>query len=287
MKLQFFVKGMRPKTLVAAIVPPFGAYTLYKYNYGFQNWEYLLLCIFLALFIQIATNFYNDAIDYVKGADENRVGPERITTQDKINPKKVFFVGHIFILFAFIVGIPLVLKGGTLFLIVGIVSLFMAYGYTGGPFPLAYLGLGELFVFLFFGLVATSGSFYLFSGTLTLEAIILSSQIGLLSCVLIAINNYRDRATDVLVNKRTLATRMSDKMYLTMIDFFLFFPYVLILYFVFNVNINFFLNLFSVPLAYKVRHIIREKEDLNIALASSGKHLLIFVVLFSMVALWK
>ncbi|MFT6630650.1 MAG: 1,4-dihydroxy-2-naphthoate octaprenyltransferase [Bacteriovoracaceae bacterium] len=290
MNLNLIVKGMRPKTLIAALVPPVSAYSFYftEVRAHDEIWV-LILCVFLALFIQIATNFYNDAIDFIKGADENRSGPERITTQDQISPKMVFAIGHVFILLAFICGIPLVLKGGVVILILGLISLFFAYGYTGGPFPLAYLGLGELFVFIFFGIVATCGSFYLYSLELNLSIFVLGTQIGLLSSVLIAINNYRDKETDVLVGKKTLATKMTNSNFLLLIDIFLFVPYLLVLYFVFTHDLKYMFNIFSVPLAHKIRAELKEvtkNEDFNLYLAMSGKHLFVFAFLFCCISLW-
>ena len=290
MNIKLITKGMRPKTLIAALVPPISAYSFFfSITKSHNEIGLLVLCVLLALFIQIATNFYNDAIDYIKGADENRAGPARITTQDKVNPKKVFAIGHVFIFLAFLCGVPLVLKGGIVILLLGLISLFFAYGYTGGPFPLAYLGLGELFVFLFFGLVATCGSFYLYSLELNVSIMVLGTQIGLLSSVLIAINNFRDRETDVSVGKKTLATKLSKKKYLLLIDLFLFIPYLLVLYFVFMHDLKYMFNIFSVPLAHKIRADLKEvirNEDLNLYLAMSGKHLFVFSFLFCCISLW-
>jgi 1,4-dihydroxy-2-naphthoate octaprenyltransferase len=287
--LKLFIEGIRPKTLVAAFIPPFVAHSLYYTLNKETEFMLLTLCILLALCIQIATNFYNDAIDFIKGADDNRVGPKRITSEDQFSPKVVFWIGHLFIFLAFIFGIPLVMKGGIVFLGIGIISLFLAYGYTGGPFPLAYLGLGELFVFIFFGLIATCGSYYLFSGIINLPVIVLGTCIGLLSSVLIAINNYRDRETDVLVNKNTLATKLSQSNYLLLIDFFIFTPYLLLFYFMFVIRLNFFIPILAMGLAHRTRFIVHnhiEKSELNEALALSGKQLLLFGILFSLGCLW-
>jgi len=290
MNLDLIIKGMRPKTLAAAIVPPVCAYTLYYSEYKTSAFIYLFLCLLLALFIQIATNFYNDAIDYLKGADDNRVGPERISGKDKLDHKKVFILGHLFIVLALLVGIPLVIKGGIYLFILGIVSLFLAYGYTGGPFPLAYLGLGELFVFLFFGLVATCGSYFVYADGINLNSLVLGTQIGFLSSVLIAINNLRDKETDILVNKKTLATKLTKSRFLILIDCFLFIPYLLLLYFIIFVDLKYFFPLFSVSLAYKLRSEIRNNVDpkeLNLCLALAGKHLVLFSFLFCVASLCR
>lgn len=287
--MNWIIQGIRPKTLIAGIIPPVLAYSIYYSSGKSEGALYFILCLLLAVFIQISTNFYNDGIDYKKGADEKRVGPHRVTTQMNINYHSVMLVGHIFLLLAFIVGIPLILKGGILIGILGGLSLFLAYGYTGGPFPLAYIGLGELFVILFFGLVATCGSYFLISGGLNLYVISVGFQLGLLSSVLIAINNYRDKETDLEVNKRTLATRMSKDKYLILIDFFLFFPYILLFIQTIFYDLKSFLPIFAIPLAYKIRLGLREiarPEDCNQYLALSAKHLAIFGILFIIKNLW-
>lgn len=290
MNLKLVLKGMRLKTLPAAIAPVSCAYFYYSSQEGTKELTYFVLCLFLALFIQIATNFYNDALDYLKGADEHRIGPERITTQDNTDHKVVFRIGHIFIFLAFILGVPLVLKGGIVILGLGLISLFLAYGYTGGPFPLAYLGLGELFVFLFFGLVATCGSYYIYAGTIDLNITLIGSQIGLLSAVLIAINNFRDKDTDLLANKRTLATRLTRNQYLRLVDTFLFFPYLIIFYLTIFVNLKYFFPIFSISLVYKIRTNLignTNPKELNQLLALAGKHLVLFSILLCVALVCK
>ena len=283
MNLKHLVKGSRPKTLVAATQPILAAMALNYLHHQENNWFYVVLCLVLALCIQIATNFYNDAVDHIKGADDKRIGPARITSQDKVDVKAVFWVGHFFLAIAFLVGIPLVFKGGIIVALLGVISLFFAYGYTGGPFPLAYLGLGELFVFIFFGLVATVGSYFLISTSLHRDAWVLGSQIGLLSCVLIAINNFRDRLTDIEVGKRTLATRLSKRTYYILLALFFLLPYMGIFYYVYIYNFIFLFNFLSLPLAvfiiYKFVN-ARSGIDYNKLLALSGMHLLFFSVLF-------
>lgn len=285
--MNILIQGMRPKTLVAAIIPPLSASGIYYLTFKQHNTFVLLLCLALALFIQIATNFYNDAVDFKKGADEDRIGPERVTTDQNLN--KIFMLGHLFIVMAFLVGIPLVMQGGVPILLLGLISLFFAYGYTGGPFPLAYLGLGELFVFIFFGLVATLGTFFLLSGELTLNAWLIAVINGLLSSVLIAINNLRDKEKDVLVNKNTLAVKLSENTYLKMLDGFIFIPYIIVLYFAIFVNLKFFIVILALKFAHLTRYVIHNYHDpkeLNKALEFSGKHMLVFGILFWIICLW-
>ena len=200
--------AFRPKTLTAALVPILVGTSL-AYSEGFYTPAWILLCtLFAALFIQIATNLLNDAIDFKKGADtEERIGPQRVTQSGLISSKKVMWGGYAFLAAALLLGIPLVIHAGWPIVIIGVFSLFLAYGYTGGPFPLAYLGLGDLFVILFFGLIAVGGMNYLYALVLRDAAIVAGVQVGFLSTVLIAINNLRDREQDLKVGKKTLAVR--------------------------------------------------------------------------------
>jgi len=206
------LSGARPKTLAAGVVPVWaGGVLAWKLSGLFDAW--LWVCTLLgALCIQIATNFYNDAVDGKKGADgEGRTGPRRLTGTGEMSFAQVMGIGTAFLVGAAFFGAFLVMERGWLMLAIGLPSLFFAYGYTGGPFPLAYRGLGELFVIVFFGFVAVMGTVFIQTGTWPREAVLLGGQIGLLSAVLISVNNFRDREGDALVGKRTLAVRLGRK----------------------------------------------------------------------------
>ncbi|MGJ8633896.1 MAG: 1,4-dihydroxy-2-naphthoate octaprenyltransferase [Luteolibacter sp.] len=206
------LSGARPKTLAAGIVPVWvGGVLAWKLSGSFDWW--LWICTLAsALCIQIATNFFNDAIDGKNGADgTTRTGPRRLTGTGDISFKSVITLGLVFLAGAAFFGVFLVLARGWPILAIGIPSLFLAYGYTGGPFPLAYRGMGEIFVILFFGFIAVTGTVFVQTGTWPPEAILLGAQIGLLSAVLISINNFRDREGDALVSKRTLAVKFGPK----------------------------------------------------------------------------
>ena len=167
-----------------------------------------IYALIASLAIQIATNLFNDAIDFKKGADtEERIGPKRVTQSGTISSKNVFLMAGFAIVVALSFGIPLVIQGGTPIIAIGLVSIFLAFAYTGGPWPLAYKGLGDIFVILFFGLIAVCGVFYLHTLTLHLAAIVAGLQVGLLCTVLIVINNIRDMEQDAKVKKRTLPVR--------------------------------------------------------------------------------
>lgn len=202
----------RPKTLPAAIVPVWaGCVLAWKLGGGFNPW--LAACTLGgALAIQIATNFFNDAIDAVKGADTaRRLGPVRATASGLLPRRVVTGLALAFLLAAVLCGAVLVQARGWPVVLIGIPSLFLAYGYTGGPFPLAYRGMGEIFVVLFFGLVAVAGTVFIQTGGWPAEAFLLGAQTGLLSAVLISINNFRDREEDSTTGKRTLAVRFGPK----------------------------------------------------------------------------
>jgi len=179
-------------------------------TYPFSGSWFLFWCTLAScLCIQIATNLFNDAVDHRKGADTpRRLGPQRVTASGMLAPGKVMLGALAFCLAATLVAIPLIREHGWVIVAIGAVSLFFAYGYTGGPFPLAYRGMGELFVILFFGLVAVTGSYYVQAGKWGgLEIWTLGLQCGLYSSVLIAINNLRDIVEDTASGKRTLAVR--------------------------------------------------------------------------------
>ena len=202
----------RPKTLPAAIVPVWAGCVLAWKLSG--NFDLLLALCTLggAIAIQIATNFFNDAIDSKKGADTaRRLGPTRVTASGLMSEVAVMRLAIVFLVIAAGFGAVLFQARGWPVLAIGIPSLLLAFGYTGGPFKLAYRGLGEIFVILFFGFVAVMGTVFVQTGTWPNEAILLGAQIGLLSAVLISVNNLRDREEDATTGKRTLAVRFGPK----------------------------------------------------------------------------
>jgi len=198
----------RPKTLPAAIVPVWTGSVLAWKLTGLFSWTLALCTLGSAIAIQIATNFFNDAIDDAKGADtEARLGPTRVTASGLLPRKTVYLLATVFLVIASLLAIPLIEARGWIILAIGIPSLFLAYGYTGGPFPLAYLGLGEVFVVAFFGLIAVTGTIFVQTGAFYSEALWLGLTVGCLSAVLITINNLRDIEEDTRSDKKTLAVR--------------------------------------------------------------------------------
>lgn len=203
-----WILALRPKTLTAAFVPILVATALVHATGNPVKWWISAFALLSSFFIQIATNLINDAIDFDKGADtEKRTGPKRVTQSGLISRRQVITGAGVCIAAALGLGIPLVIEGGWPIAAIGLVSLALAYGYTGGPFPLAYLGLGDLFVILFFGVIGAMGTFFLHTGQWSELAAVAGLQVGFLATVLIAINNLRDSPEDGKVGKKTLAVR--------------------------------------------------------------------------------
>lgn len=253
-QIKSILLAFRPKTLTAALVPCVAGTALVKaIGLSWDGWVlfYALMASFL---IQIGTNLVNDAVDFKKGADtEKRIGPQRITQAGILSANQVMLLGSLCFLLAVLCGIPLVLKGGWVIVAIGFASVLMGYSYTAGPFPLAYLGLGDLFVIIFFGLLAVMGIVFLNTGEWMAEAFVLGLQIGLHATVLIAINNLRDHSGDRLVNKKTLAVRFGVKFSRWEIAALSFLPFVLNLYWWFEgYKIAAIVSLLAIPLAVKI-----------------------------------
>ncbi len=202
-----WILAARPRTLGAAVVPVVAGAALAAGAGEFDTVATILIMI-CAVLIQIATNFLNDAIDHAKGADTaQRLGPVRVTSAGLLSAPAVLTMGFIMLILAVLFSLPLVLRGGWPILALGAVSLLLTYAYTGGPLPLAYLGLGELFVIIFFGLASVAGTFYLNTLEMSASALLAGLQIGFHSSVLLAVNNLRDIDGDRAVGKMTLAAR--------------------------------------------------------------------------------
>ena len=207
-----WIAGARLRTLPLAISPVlFGTAAAYVLGVGGFHWKRALLCLIVALAIQIAVNFANDYSDGVRGTDAHRVGPSRLTGSGAAKPRTVLIVSLAFFGIAGIAGILLAVATGYYWLIaVGAVCIVAAWFYTGGKRPYGYNALGELFVFVFFGLVATAGTTYTQIGEVNIVSWVAGVAIGLLACATLMINNIRDREQDKLAGKRTLAVLIGD-----------------------------------------------------------------------------
>ena len=212
LNIKAWVQAARPRTLTAALVPIWVGSALALKAQGHWSPELAAFALLSSIFIQVGTNLINDAMDFKKGADtQERLGPKRVTQSGVFTAQQVWWAGLVCFALAIALALPLVLQGGFMIVGIGILSLIAGYVYTGGPYPLAYRGLGDLFVLIFFGWVAVLGMYFLNTGSMSLSAWIAGTQVGLLATVLIAINNARDAVTDQKVGKMTLAARFGHK----------------------------------------------------------------------------
>ena len=202
-----WIVAARPRTLGAAVIPVIAGAALAS-STGQLHAIASSLALVCAVLIQMAANYFNDAIDHAKGADTaERIGPLRVTAAGLLPARRVLTAGCVLLALTAILAVPLILRGGWVILLIGCASIIFAYIYTGGPLPLAYLGLGEIFVVLFFGLIAVGGTFFLNTLEFSAAALLAGLQIGIHACVLLAVNNLRDLEGDRLAGKHTLAAR--------------------------------------------------------------------------------
>jgi 1,4-dihydroxy-2-naphthoate octaprenyltransferase len=205
--MKIWVLAIRPATLSAAIAP-----VCLGCAFAFLDGEFnpvaALAILVCAVLIQIGTNLYNDYADYEKGADTpGRLGPDRVTQKGWLSPKVVKRAAYLTLFTAILIGTYLVAMGGWPILVIGLLSVACAVLYTGGPFPLGYHGLGDLFVWVFFGLIAVSGTYYVQALSITPEVVMAGAALGLLTTAILVVNNLRDRQSDEIAQKRTLVVR--------------------------------------------------------------------------------
>ena len=205
-----WIYAARPKTLVASIVPVVSATLILPDKHIFKL-DLFLFTIIAAMIIQIVTNYVNDLYDFLKGADQDRVGPIRMIQSGLLSQSAIKKAISLLIIFGILCGIPLAIQGGWPIIIIGLSSFLLAYLYTAGPFPLAYHGLGDLFVFIYFGVIAVTGTYYLQIGFVDQSAIYLGIAIGANNIILLTINNLRDYHTDKNSNKKTLIVLFGKK----------------------------------------------------------------------------
>lgn len=285
MSIKFWVLATRPKTLSAGVIPVIIGSSIAFYA-GQFNWLYFIITFVCSLLIQIITNFINEIYDFKKGADTvDRIGPQRQVASGNISEKSMRLVSIILIIITFILGLILVARGGLPVLLIGVISLILAYGYTGGPYPLAYKGLGDIFVLIFFGLVAVGGTYYI--QTLNMDAVVIIAGLapGFLSMNILGVNNIRDVRTDKNVNKLTLAVRIgarNAKVLYIILNVLTYLSIISIYFFTHKVWILLpFLTIFhAFNLSKKI--LIFHGAELNEILEGTGKLLLIFGLLMSL-----
>lgn len=273
-----WVLGARPRTLPAAIAPVVVASALAGADF---NWFRAALALKVGVWLQIGVNFANDYSDGVKGTDANRIGPTRLVASGLASAASVKMAAYISFLIASIAGVWLALLTSPILIAIGVLAIAAAWGYTGGKNPYGYNGLGELSVFLFFGLVATVGTYYVQTEKVTPLSFIVAVPMGALACAILAVNNIRDRAQDELVGKRTLAVRLGDTKARR--------AFVALLVLAHTAAIATFIptamiTLFAAPLTYSISKVVlsgASGRDLIPVLGRTGKLQMIFGALFA------
>jgi len=276
--------AVRVKTLPAAISPVILG-TALTYHDGIFYHFIFFMTLLAAVLIQIGANFANDVYDFEKGSDRaDRLGPQRATQSGLISPadmKKAMW--KIFAL-AIGVGFYLAYVGGWPIVIIGLASIAAGIAYTGGPYPLGYHGFGDIFVFLFFGLIAVPGTYYLQTGSVTEFSLWLGAVMGMLATAILVVNNLRDRDADIISGKKTLAVRFGKTFSKIQFILLVMLPFLLPFHLWRQWNkMSFLLTLFTLPIAV---HLIIQLfnntgADLNKVLAGTARFLFIFTLLLS------
>src|ERR1035437_5708598 len=284
-KIRSWIIASRPRTLPAAVVPVLVGSAAAASDNKFILF-YAFIALICSLLIQIGTNFTNDLYDHLKGADnEERKGPLRVMVNGLISVTEMKAGIAIVFLTAFVLGLYLVYTGGFFVLVIGIASILAGIAYTAGPYPLAYNGLGDLFVFMFFGVVGTIGTYYVQAHTLSYLAFLCSIPVGALITNILVINNYRDIDEDRAANKYTLAVKFGREFTRYQFIFLLLISFLipLVLFFAFAFKCWVFLPYITIPIAFRLIKMLYsyDGKELNKALELTARLSAIFGLLFS------
>lgn len=245
----------RPKTLTASLIPVLAGTMLARASGASISWSIAFYALMATFCIQIGTNFANDALDFKKGADTpSRIGTMRVTQVGLMTGfmtvKQVLTLAAAFFVAAILFGIPLITHGGPYILLLLLVSISLGYLYTGGPFPLAYTGMSDLFVILFFGVISSTVCYYLQTFQIDIKPVLAGLQVGLLATAILAINNLRDCYQDRLVGKNSLAVRFGETFARWEITVALLLPFALnLIWFVWGYSYAALLPFFVFPMA--------------------------------------
>ena len=247
-----WIAAARIRTLPVAIAPvALGTAAALVYAPGEAHWVRALLCLAVALCLQIGVNYANDYSDGIRGTDAHRVGPARLTASGAARPRAVLAVALGFFLLAAVAGVTVVVLSGYYWLlVVGAACVAAAWFYTGGKHPYGYYGLGEVFVFVFFGLIATAGTTYVQVGAVNVESWLAGTAAGFLACAVLMVNNLRDLEQDALARKRTLAVLVGARASRILFGIFMTIPFVILIFFaIFYINapLVYFALLLAIP----------------------------------------
>jgi 1,4-dihydroxy-2-naphthoate polyprenyltransferase len=285
-KWETWVLASRPKTLLASAVPVIIGSSIAVFDNEFKPIAAFFALICSAL-IQIGTNFVNDLYDFLHGTDKkDRVGPTRVLAAGLVTPNEMKIAITIIFGLSFLLGLYLVYVGGWIILLIGILSIMAGIAYTAGPLPLAYNGLGDIFVFIFFGFVGTVGTYYVQALQLTPLVFWVSVPVGALITNVLVVNNYRDIDEDKLNGKHTLAVKWGEKF--TRLQYVVFtvisYAILLVVYFTYKQELIIFLPVLSLPLAIKLIKMIYtlEGKELNKTLELTAKLSAIYGILFAL-----
>lgn len=286
-KFSAWVMAARPKTLPAAAVPVIVGSSL-AYAEGVFSLLAASLCLFCSFLIQIGTNFANDLGDDIRGADTpERLGPVRAIHLGLIDRKSLKKAVILTFSITFFSGLILVYIGGFPILVIGVLSIISGIIYTTGPFPLAYNGLGDVFSFVFFGVVGTMGTYYVQAKQWSFESFIASIPVGALITAILVVNNYRDREQDKIAHKKTLVVRFGDTFAKTEFIFLFILAFTAPLYLV-QMNEKIFdiwvlLPLVTLPFAIKLITMLftLQEKELNKVLEMTAKYSAVFGALLA------
>lgn len=284
-KFRVLLLASRPKTLPAAIVPVLVGSSIAAYEEVF-NLSAAAIALLCSLLIQIGTNFVNDLYDFLSGKDTHkRVGPTRALASGLMNVTEMRITIFVTFGLAFLLGLYLVYLGGWIVLAIGIISITAGVLYTAGPFPLAYNGLGDIFVFLFFGFVGTTGTYFVQAEHVSPLAFWGSIPVGALITNILVVNNYRDREEDKGNGKNTLAVIFGEKFARFQYVLFTLLAYAtpFVVFFTYKKDISIFLPLISIPMAIKLVRMLYTLEgtELNKTLELTAKLSALYGILFA------
>ncbi len=279
-----WIAGARPKTLAAAISPVLVGTAFAGYNANALNF---FLALIVGVGLQVGVNYANDYSDGIKGTDKERIGPMRLVGSGAATPEAVKRAALIAIAIAALAGLLLAARSSWILLALGALSIIAAWTYTGGPKPYGYFALGEVSVFIFFGLVATLGTYFAHVGSLSFEVILASFSMGSLACAILVLNNLRDLEKDKSAGKITLAVKIGDSQTRRFFQGLLFAPLVISIALV-STSFFFLFAFLALPQVLKVASSIRSGASgsaLIELLERTGKIQIIYALAISLASL--
>lgn len=283
---RLWLEAARPQTLAAALVPVLVGAAL-AYQADGLNWVNSLVALSCAMLIQIGTNFANDYFDFIKGSDtEERIGFRRATASGLITPSQMLKATIVTMGLAFVLGLYLVWAAGWIVLIIGLLSLLFGILYTGGPFPLGYNGLGDIFVFIFFGLVAVMTTYYVNVLEWSEASFWASLAVGALCVNILVVNNLRDVEQDRKSGKKTLGVLFGETTLKMEYFLMVLLAFAIPPHFFFQLNYNYWILLPAASLPLGIYFVYRiwtnqDKTALNSMLERTAQFMVLFGILFT------